>query len=256
MDMSCDNKELIVSYLYDDLSEIERREFDAHLSLCGACREEVVGLRATRNHLSLWSPPEPEFAFRIIREPVAAAKVLPMRSRWVPAFGLAAAAALVIAVASAIANLEIRYNDATGLVVRTGWSRGDSQLAGNGGSNGSVVPAGASSDYQALDRRLQLLETTLAAQPAGDSQSASGRMTDAELLRRVREIVTDAEARQQTALTQRLLRVVADFDRQRNADLVAIQRGLGTYQQLTNAELAQQRDVVNQLYRVAVRQEK
>src|SRR5690606_14868580 len=38
---------------------------------------------------------------------------------WAPAFGLAAAAALVLAAAAAIANLEVRY-DADGFVVRTG----------------------------------------------------------------------------------------------------------------------------------------
>ena len=40
------------------------------------------------------------------------------------------------------------------------------------------------------------------------------------------------------------------------ADLAAMQQGLGTYQGLTNAEIAQQRDMLNQLYRVAARQEK
>ena len=54
-----------------------------------------------------------------------------MRSRWKPALGLAAAAVLVLAVASAIANLEVKY-DANGLVVRTGWARSDGDTAQNG----------------------------------------------------------------------------------------------------------------------------
>jgi hypothetical protein len=74
-------------------------------------------------------------------------------------------------------------------------------------------------------------------------------MSDAEILRRVREIVGEAEARQQTSVAQRLLQVVRDFDRQRQVDLAAMQQGLSTYQGLTNAEIAQ-------LYRVASRQEK
>lgn len=260
--MTCDNKELIVGYLYDDLTDGERNSVNAHLSLCEACRNEVAGLRATRNHLSMWAPPEPEFGFRMVREQPPA-KVLPMRSRWMPALGLAAAAALVMAVASAIANLEVRY-DANGFVVRTGWARGGETAAPNGAAvdvssaNGATVPADSSSaEFQALERRLRALEIAAASQPsAGGVQTASARMTDAELLRRVRELVAEAESRQQTVIAQRLLQVVRDFDRQRQADLAAIQQGLGTYQGLTNAEIAQQRDMLNNLLRVAARQEK
>ena len=81
-------------------------------------------------------------------------------------------------------------------------------------------------------------------------------MDDAEMLRRVRQIVDEAQSRQQTVVAQQLLQVVRDFDRQRATDLAAIQQGLGTYQGLTNVEIAQQRDMLNQLYRVAARQEK
>jgi len=260
--MICESKELIVGYLYDDLNDDERRSFDAHLAECGECREELAGLRATRTHLSLWAPPEPDFAFRIIREQAAPpAKVLPMRSRWTPAFGLAAAAVLVLAAATAIANLEVRY-DTNGFVVRTGWARGDGQASqadatAQRANTGAMLPVSSNSDFQALERRLRDLEIAAASQPsAGGVQTASARMTDAEILRRIREIVGEAESRQQTVVAQRLLQVVRDFDRQRQSDLAVIQRGLGSYQGLTNAELAQQRDVINQLYRVAVRQEK
>ena len=253
----CNSTDLIVGYLYDELTETERRSFDAHLSVCDECRQEVAGLKATRDHLSLWAPPQPEFAFRIVRDHAPAAKVLPMRSRWKPALGLAAAAVLVLAVASAIANLEVKY-DANGLVVRTGWARSDGDTAQNGGSsrpNFAIQPS--STEFQALDRRLRDLEAAAASPTsAGGLQTASVRMDDAEILRRVRQIVTEAESRQQTVVAQQLLQVVRDFDRQRERDLAAIQQGLGTYQGLTNAEIAQQRDMLNQLYRVAARQEK
>ena len=250
----CNSSELIVGYLYDELGDDERRSFDAHLSVCEECRSEVAGLKATRSHLSLWAPPQPEFAFRIVRDH-APAKVLPMRSRWKPALGLAAAAVLVLAVASAIANLEVKY-DANGLVVRTGWARSDGDTAQNGpsGRAANVGLQPASNEFQTLDRRLRDLEA--AAASAGGVQTASARMDDAEMLRRVRQIVGEAESRQQTVVAQQLLQVVRDFDRQRASDLTAIQQGLGTYQGLTNAEIAQQRDMLNQLYRVAARQEK
>lgn len=259
--MTCDSRELIVGYLYDELTESERRSFDAHLSVCDECRGEVAGLKATRSHLSLWAPPEPEFAFRIVREQAPGAKVLLMRSRWRPALGLAAAAVLVLAAATAIANLEVRY-DASGLVVRTGWARGDSATVQNTGQDsrapdGAIQPASVSTQFQALERRLRDLEIAAGSQPsAGSLQTVSARMDDAEMLRRVRQIVGEAESRQQTVVAERLLQVMRDFDHQRQADLAAIEKGLGTYQGLTNAEIAQQRDMLNQLYRVAARQEK
>ena len=252
----CNSSELIVGYLYDELDDNERRSFDAHLSVCEECRSEVAGLKATRSHLSLWAPPQPEFAFRIVRDHTPA-KVLPMRSRWKPALGLAAAAVLVLAVASAIANLEVKY-DASGLVVRTGWARSDGDTAQNGlSAPANVGSQPASTEFQALDRRLRELEVAAASQTsAGGVQTASARMDDAEMLRRVRQIVDEAASRQQTVVAQQLLQVVRDFDRQRATDLAAIQQGLGTYQGLTNVEIAQQRDMLNQLYRVAARQEK
>jgi hypothetical protein len=252
--MRCESQDLIVGYLYDELTETERQTFNAHLAVCAECREEVQGLRATRSHLTLWSPPEPDFAFRIIREQPSA-KVLPMRRRWLPALGLAAAATLVLAAASAIAQLEVRY-DANGFVVRTGAARSASPLSSDTNQAG-VVPASSTVDFQTLDRRLKALEVSTMSQPsAAGVQTASTGMTDAEILRRVREIVSEAESRQQTAVAQRLLQVVRDFDRQRQSDLAVIQQGLGAYQGLTNAEIAQQRDMLNQLYRVAARQEK
>src|SRR5215203_4579414 len=124
----CESKEWVVGYLYDDIGDDERRAFEAHMAVCGDCRDELIALRATRQHLSLWSPPARDLGFRVVRDDAVAqpARVLPMRSRWTAAFGLAAAAVLVLAAATAIANLEIRY-DANGLVVsfeRSGRSGG------------------------------------------------------------------------------------------------------------------------------------
>ena len=255
--MTCENQELIVSYIYDDLTIDEKRSFDAHLAVCEACRAEVASLRATRGHLSLWAPPQPDFAFRIVREQ-APAKVVSRHARWVPPFALAAAAVLVLAVATAIANLEVRY-DANGFIVRTGWQRDDRQMTQSDprANNFGVEPASASVEFAALDRRLRQLELATASQPSqGAIQTASARLTDGEILRRVREIVTEAESRQQTAVAKQLLQLVNDFDRQRERDLAAIQQGLGAYQGVTNAEIAQQRDMLQQLYRVASRQEK
>ncbi len=256
----CNSSELIVGYLYDELTDTERRSFDAHLSMCDGCRNEVAGLKATRSHLSLWAPPEPDFAFRVVRDQAPGTNVLPMRSRWRPVLGLAAAAVLVLAAAAAIANVEVRY-DGNGLVVRSGWGGGDFADPRNTpqharAASDGIVPASASPEFQALERRLRDLEIATASRTSAGVQSASARMDDGEILRRVRQIVAEAESRQETVVAQRVLQVMRDFDRQRQADIAIIQQGLGTYQGLTNAEIAQQRDMLNQLYRVAARQEK
>ena len=98
--------------------------------------------------------------------------------------------------------------------------------------------------------------TTTAAPAPGSVQAVSANLNDAELMKRVRQMITEAESRQQTELALQLAQVFKDFDRLRRADLALIQQGLGQYQGVTNAEIAQQRDMLNQFIRVASRQEK
>ena len=243
----CDNKDLLVGYLYDDLTLEQREAFDAHLRSCAPCRQEVAGLRSTRGHLATWAPPEPDLGFQIVRHAVEArGKVVPFRPRWKPAFGFAAAAVLVLAVASAIANVEVRY-DREGLMVRTGWAKG------NPAPVQAVVPPGVaqpvltnassvSADFAAVEQRLRALEASLAAQPV----TAMARMSDAEILRQVRAMVRDAESRQEGFVAQRLLQVMQDAERQRRTDFAMLQQGSAQYQGITNAELAK----INQTLRV------
>ena len=76
------------------------------------------------------------------------------------------------------------------------------------------------------------------------------------MLRQVRDIVREAEARQQVAVAQRLLQVVQDLDRQHRSDVAALQEGLGQYQGLADMQIMTTREQINQLKRVATRQEK
>jgi hypothetical protein len=257
----CD-KELIVGYLYGELSRDERQALEAHLASCAECRIEVAELRSTRQHLALWHPPEPDLGFRVIRGGAEPAPALPRRSRMVTAMGLAAAAAIVLAAGAAVANLEVRYGG-DGVTIRTGWSRAatvsdaTAVIQANAADGTAVQPAAASADFIALDRRLRELEAALSAAPSQPGvQTAAARMSDAEMLRRVREIVNEAEARQQTDVTRRLYDVARAFDVLRRADMAQMQQGLGQYQGLTNAEIATNRDMLNQLVRAATRQEK
>ena len=260
----CESKELIVGFVYDELSADERAGFEAHLAVCAGCRIEIEELRSTRGHLALWAPPEPDFGFRVIR---GAAAPQPRRARLMPAFAYAAAAVLVLAAAAAIANVEVRY-DNDGMVVRTGWATVQEarQTAAPTGSQQTNARStsqpqpdrAATADFAALEQRLREIEAVLSRGPATGVQLASdSRLSDAEILRRVRQIVAEAEARQEAAVARQMLDVVKDFDRQRRTDLALIQQGLDQYQGLTNAEIAQNRDLVNQIIRAATtRQER
>jgi len=232
----CRNQELLVGYVYDDVTAEERERFDRHLRTCAECRTEVDALRATRGHLAAWAPPEPDLGFQIVRHAVEPrGKVIPFGRRWMPAFGLAAAAVLVLAAASAIANLEVRYGS-DGLVLRTGWARSPEVAAVPRApeSSTAAAPANVRADFDLVEQRLRALESAIASQPV----VTAGRMSDAEMLRQVRAIVRDAESRQEGAVAQRLLQVWQDFDRMRRSDLAMLQQGTAQYQGLTNAELA------------------
>ena len=257
----CDSKELLVGYVYDELSAEDRQALQVHLAACGACRLELEGLRATRTHLALWSPPVPDLGFRVIQGGSAPAPALPRRMRLAPAFVFAAAAVIVLAVAAAIANIEVRYGN-DGVTVRTGWAGTETAMANVPAAASGAVPASAAGrdEFAELDRRLRSIEASLAAQPASSrmqlASSAMTRMSDAEMLRQVRRIVDEAETRQETAVAHKLLQVFRDFDQKRLTDLALIQQGLDQYQGMTNAEIAQNRDMFNQLVRAASRQEK
>lgn len=223
----CD-KELLLGYLYDEISAADRKAFDAHLSTCAECRDEVTGLRGTRTSLMSWAPPEPDLGFEIVRSPKPAAA----RAAWwrlSPAWGLAAAAVLTLAVASAAANLEVKVG-AEGLVVRTGWGRATEAAT-------DQAPAGlaaSASVVEKLEARMKELEGQLSSRPAALTESATAvsRMSDAEIVRLVRQSISDSEQKQQGLLANQILQVNRDTETARRND---VDRMLTAYRQLQGA---------------------
>ena len=252
------NHERLLDYLYDELPSSERAAFERHVQECVECTTELAELGGTRLALASWSPPDSELGFKIVRERPPAAR----QAFWTfrPAWGFASAALLVLAVAAAISNIEVRYGN-DGLLVRTGWNRSPNAEV-NGAPAGTVTAVGAtstaddwSSRLRSLDARLQQLEqqnrTVKAAALPGDTPAGgSGRMSDAELLRTMRKIIADSETRQQRELAVRLTQVVRDFDATRAGDLARIEQGLRRVQGLNDAELIQHRETLQHLMRV------
>jgi anti-sigma factor RsiW len=222
-------KELLVSYLYDDLGDAERSRFESHLRGCDECRDELNGLRGVRADLISWTPPQPDFGFRVVREP----KVLPMPARswrawYTPAAGLAAAAVLVLAAAAGLARVEI-HRGSDGFTMRTGWSSSAPAVAA--APQPALTNVSASIDpalLAALERRLAALETAphdAAASPVRNV-SLSARASDEEILRRVRDLLAQSETKQQGQLALRISQVLVDVDAQRRADMATIESGL------------------------------
>jgi anti-sigma factor RsiW len=250
------NHERLLDYLYDELPASERAAFELHLEECADCRAELSELGGTRLALSAWSPPDSDLGFTIVRNRPSPAQ----RSFWTfrPAWAFAAAAILVLAVAAAISNIELRYGN-DGLVVRTGWNRlSEAQVAG--APTTAPVPVSFTSEEWAnrlrlLDERLQQVEQRDRSVKAAivlpeSAPGNSARMSDAELLRTVRKIIADSETRQQRELAMRLTQVVRDFDATRAGDLARVEQGLRQIQGLTDAELIRHRDTLNHLWRV------
>src|SRR5262249_7866763 len=120
----------------------DRARFDAHLSVCPRCRDEVAALAGVRARLATWSPPDlAPGALTPDGLPAAPAlEAAPQQSRWaVPAWAHVAAAMRCIGVAAGVATLDVRYDRAV-LTIRTGWSR-----AGSAGRVPSAAAAPVSS---------------------------------------------------------------------------------------------------------------
>jgi hypothetical protein len=266
-DTMCEEKELLVSYLYDDLGDAERARFDAHLRTCAECRDEVDALRGVRADLISWSPPQPDFGFRVVREP----KVVEMKPRgaawrawWTPAAGLAAAAVLVLAAASAIARVEVRGGP-DGFTVRTGW--GTAPAADTARGERAAAPQNVSlpapdesrapltppeidaidpATVAAIEARLRALES--AARGGGVRATASAGRSDAEILRDVHDLIAQSESRQLTELARRIAQVIYDTDQKRAGDLAAIRDRFARIDALTAGEEAAHRDLAKVVF--------
>lgn len=249
----CD-KELLVSYLYDELQDGERREFERHLASCEECRGEVHGLRATRTHLASWASAEPELGLQIVRRTAPATSP---RLRIAPAWGLAAAAVLVLAVAAAIANVEVRAGG-EGLVIRTGWHNpAQPSTAVNQVAADDQVQA-AAVDFEAIHSRLREIEAMIAERPATTAPlpAAVSDAARADLLRQFRRLIEQSEARQQRELAIRIGQVARDVDNARRADFAQIQQGIAQIQGRANETFIRQQRMESAIYRAVQLQER
>jgi anti-sigma factor RsiW len=263
----CEEKELLVGYLYDDLADGQRAAFETHLRGCTECRTELKALRGVRADLAAWAPPEPDFGFRMISvrggrdaaaadlRPVVAPPVQSWRAWWTPAAGLAAAAVLVLAAAASLAHIEV-HRGPDGITVRTGWASAVAPTNATG-RFGETSASRSAKDVQLtstsdanfiaeIERRLNALEAASARDSGVRNASAlSARSSDAEIIRRVRDLLAQSESKQQAELALRISQVITDVNAQRVADLTRIQKGLRSIDATVTAEAAARHELTN-----------
>jgi hypothetical protein len=241
--------EILVAYLYDDLEPDQRQTFAAHLSVCATCRNELDELRGVRIDLAQWTPPAPARVLTFQPMPERRGRVASALAG-IPAWTQVAAALLVLGVAAAIANFEVRVDD-SGFTVRTGWAATSGPAAESGASAAAPAPAAASAGSDAPWRvDLAALETALRAdlqRAAPAAPRAAADSDNAALLRQVRALIAASESSQRRELALRVAEVARDFQVQRTADLQRIQGSFTVLETRTTGEMVKQRQVINNL---------
>ena len=245
----CNDKSLLMSYLYDECGLDERKRVEAHLAVCASCRDELQALTGVRSRLVDWTPPEPAPDFRVVP---ADAVAVPRSRPWTfwqaaPVWSLAAA--LVLVVVTLVANLEIRYGD-DGLVVRSAWSDGVPSSERTQSGTEALWRA----ELAALESELrQDFETFSSGEPPQTSETISSEVSEGSDLVRVQRLIEESERRQQRDLALHFAQLMRETDAQRQADLGRIDQQLDRHQHLTEAEVVQHGEIMDYLVRVAGR---
>jgi hypothetical protein len=247
----CEDKETLVAYLYGEVDSEMRREVERHLRTCAACTRETEGLQEARQDLQLWMPPEPALGFTMPQRSIPEPAPVLTSPRWaalhsLPAWAQVAAAALLVAAAAAIANVEVR-STSDGLVVTTGWMRSAPPVPAT-----SAPPTSNEEWRQELVALEQTLRAEISAQrairaavTAPPIESAAATDT-AAVLRRVQSMIAASEDRQQQEMARRFIQAERTWNMRWATDRQTMNRQLGTLQGRTMAVQAGQQEVMNQ----------
>ena len=243
----CNDKSLLMSYLYDECGLDERERVEAHLAVCASCCDELQTLTGVRGRLVDWTPPEPAPDFRVVpADAVAAPRSRPW-TFWQAAPAWSLAAALVLVVVALVANLEIRYGD-DGLVVRSAWSDAVSSSEPTQSGTEAIWRA----ELATLESELRRdFETFGSGAPPQTSETIGSEVSEESVLVRVQRLIEESERRQQRELAQRFAVLLREADAQRQADLVRIDQQMDRHQHLFDAEVVQHGELMDYLVRVS-----
>ncbi len=119
----CGREELLVSVLYDEATDGQRKEFEAHLRQCASCREEFAAFREIRGDLRRWEAgPVPRITVEI--KPGFAER-LRQALALLPTWGRLAAAGACALLVLSLLNADVSvgrdgFHFSTSLVPRSG----------------------------------------------------------------------------------------------------------------------------------------
>jgi anti-sigma factor RsiW len=254
----CGDAAALMDYLYDEASAEARRAVTTHLAQCRACEAEVATLTNTRAQLVSWRPPEAGQGFRVAR---LEREAPPVRAWWqnpMPAWMQAAAAAVVFAAGLAVGSSrpggggsEASPSETS---ARTRQGATETQATQAQVDAAGVTPGqetgrstATQSDVATMDARLR--SDVIASRPdaAPTTPTDTTRRDDDVVLRRVRALIQESEARQQRELALRTAQVMRDFEIQRRLDMASVQQSIGQVEGVAGAEFRQQREMWNQL---------
>ena len=200
-----DREPVLVAYLYDDIETVDRVAFETHVATCEPCRTELAELRGVRSRLAEWAAPE-----STRRSPSPA----PVSSRrwWrdVPAWAQLAAALLVLGVSASIANLDVRYDRANGLSVRTGWAKPAPAPSVAAAPAVEANPTPWRADLAAMQKQLRDEMRAQSATVAAAATVPAATLSDGEFRRRVQVLLDESEQKQRTDFATKLVQLQKD----------------------------------------------
>ena len=220
------DSDALVAYLYGECAPEERERVEAHLAACGRCAADAESFRTVRGSLVAWDVPRPSSGIRVVSERDV------LRGPWWsfalrPAWGLAAAAGLVLGIGLALGGLEMQVVDG-GFIVHVGSPpQGARQVPADAATAPApAATAGAVPGATPWQVDLAQLESELRRDLAPDQVPAPAADREV-LLEQVRGLISQSELRQQQERALWLTEFAQELDMQRRADRQQFQQELG-----------------------------
>ncbi len=244
----CGDADVLVAYLYGEANPGERRAVATHLNQCASCEAEVAALTATREQLAAWRPPDTSLGFHVD----GLGAVAPVARAWwhnpLPAWMQVAAAGLVFAAGLAVGAARqggtgvpvASVATAPPAVVRSTSAPAPAPASSASAGSGVASPVATQVELARVEAGLR---AEIAAMRAQASTVPAARRDDEAVMRQVRVLLQESEARQQRELALRTAQVIRDFEIQRRLDMVTVRQTIGQVEGATGAELRRQQDM-------------
>jgi anti-sigma factor RsiW len=190
----CDERERLIGYVYDECEGEERDLIDRHLETCETCRDEIAGLRSTRQDLLAWEVPDHGSVWK----PFVPPRVTPWY-REVPAWAMAAAAGVMFTIGLSggiVAHAFMPHEAAAAPIVAANTSADDAVRRAELAAFETRVVDSMRTELNQIDQRVQLVSHRKIPQAGLVQVSDTGR-TDLALYSSVNNEMARLVARMQ-----------------------------------------------------------